>query len=413
MKNDKLLHVGYLAPGWPLSDFPNGIVAYIENILSGFDGEVDSVVLAMNMKKISPVKQVVDLRNYNKNYINIPNKVYAKLLAKLKHSSAGAAQYRNTIVDSAISIQKAVEVLKTPLDILEVEETFGSAYYSIGKINTHIVTRLHGPGFIMQELSNSEETEQSRLRIFYEGETIKRSHGVTSPSLDVLEKVRDYYNLELPNAKVIPNPAFLTSKEKQWKLAEHNPYILFVGRFDTIKGGDLIINAFRIIAQQDKQVTLYFVGPDNGIVINGRNFNIYEYIEENIPQESIRSRIKFYGHCDADKIIELRQSAVITVCCSRYENHSVSLLEAISAGCPTIATAVGGNKEIIVDGYNGYLVEPESPENLAEQALSLLNDTSQLEMISVNAIADSAARYSSKKIAGKTLDFYKTVLANY
>ena len=44
--NKTALRVGYASPGWPLSQFPNGIVAYIQNILDGFDDEIKPIILA-------------------------------------------------------------------------------------------------------------------------------------------------------------------------------------------------------------------------------------------------------------------------------------------------------------------------------------------------------------------------------
>lgn len=322
-------------------------------------------------------------------------------------------QYKNNLRDSVHRFNYALENLKEPLDILEMEESFGSNYYAINRSKTRFVTRIHGPWFIMEKLHNLEATEQSKLRIFYEGEAIKNSHGVTAPSLDVLEKVREYYNLELPYAKVIPNLISLVGKDKQWRLVDRNPYILFVGRFDSTKGGDLIIDSFNIIAQTDNNVALYIVGPDKGVVIDGVELNVNEYIVKNIQDESIRKRIKFYGRCGSDQISAMRQKARVTVCCSRYENFPVSLLEALATGCPMVATAVGGIKEIIVDNYNGLLAEPESPESIAEKVLILLNDNKKSELLSRHAIEDTIKRFSPKDIAEQSVNYYKSVLSRY
>ena len=84
--------------------------------------------------------------------------------------------------------------------------------------------------------------------------------------------------------------------------------------------------------------------------------------------------------------------------------------EALSFGCPVIATAVGGMKEIIKHGYNGFLSEPESPESIAEMTLDLLNNNHQMLEFSKNAILDCELNYSPKIIAQKTLDFYNNLL---
>ena len=59
---------------------------------------------------------------------------------------------------------------------------------------------------------------------------------------------------------------------------------------------------------------------------------------------------------------------------SRMEGVSLTLLEAMSAGLPVVATRVGGNPEVVVDGATGLLVEPGEPRQLAAALQSLLGD---------------------------------------
>ena len=61
----------------------------------------------------------------------------------------------------------------------------------------------------------------------------------------------------------------------------------------------------------------------------------------------------------------------VYICTSGTEGLSNVLLEAGASGLPIIATRVGGNPEVIVDGYNGFLVPPAEPEVLAAKALHL------------------------------------------
>jgi glycosyltransferase involved in cell wall biosynthesis len=413
MQNNKMLRVGYFSPGWPLSSCPNGIVAYVESIISGLDDNVKPIILTPSLLESETEGFTVDLAKYDNRYANLAPKFWTKILSKLSNNSIELMQYKNFLRDFGHVLRAALKNIEEPIDILEMEESFGLNYYAINKSKTRHITRLHGPWFTMEKIFNLEANEQFRLRVLYEGEAIKNSHGVTSPSLDVLEKVREYYNIELPDAKVIPNPIPLVSKDKRWRLTEESPFILFVGRFDSHKGGDLIVDSFNIIAHKDKNVTLYIVGPDRGFVVDGVQLSVNDYVLKNISDESIRKRIKFYGHCDREKISVMRQEARVTVCCSRYETFSISLLEALATGCPTVATAVGGMKEIIVDHYNGLFAEPESPNSIAEKVLSILHDDEKLKLLSKQAVEDAIKRFSTINIAKQSVDYYKSVLSRY
>jgi glycosyltransferase involved in cell wall biosynthesis len=56
------------------------------------------------------------------------------------------------------------------------------------------------------------------------------------------------------------------------------------------------------------------------------------------------------------------------------EGLSISLLEAMASELPVVATAVGGNPEVVVEGVTGFLVPRNAPEALTDRMLRVLND---------------------------------------
>ena len=411
--NPTNLTIGFISPGWPLSQFPNGIVAYVQAILSGLPINIKAVVFADPVVGIELKNQLIDLSKF-KIKRNLLQKTIDWFCSRIKLPFAASMSYKARVIESAEKIYVAMQQLDSPIDILEIEESFGTAMHLVERCKIPIVTRLHGPWAVIGPILNMHKNLDFKTRLFYEGEAIKNSHGLTAPSLDVLEKVRKYYGLSLPNAQVIYNPVQEVSTEKQWQYdLIKKSYILFVGRFDEVKGADLLLNAFRLIAVKHLDIKLIFVGPDNGLNIEGKTFMFNDYVERFISEGNIKQRIQFLGHCSSDTIAELRKAALVTVICSRYENFPVSLLEALAAGCPTVATAVGGIKEIITDGYNGLLAEPESAESIAEKVLGLIESPEMMQVLSKNAIEDSKRRFSPTAIAAQTLDYYQTVLAKY
>ena len=408
----KILRVGYAAPGWPLKNFPNGIVTYVQNILIGLDTNIKPIILAGTLIGDEVKDQLIDLNKLNKNK-NLFQKFIYTFLYRINLSVAKSILYHKMSHDNALKLHQAMQALQVPLDILEIEESFGTAN-SLMKLNkVPIVTRIHGPWFVMASIMKAETNWDYRYRLFNEGQAIVNAHGVTAPSLDILEKVRQFYGIALPNAKVIHNPVATVPIENLWTLnADKKPSILFVGRFDLIKGGDLILDAFRHIALKHQEVELLFVGPDNGVYKDGETLMFKEYIERFIPEPSIKKRIQFFGHCDSLVIAQLRKQSLITILCSRYEVFSISLLEALAAGCPAIATAVGGIKEIIINEYNGLLAEPESAISIADKAMELINNPEKMQKLSKNAIEDCKTRFAPEVIAAQTVDYYRTILAS-
>lgn len=298
-------------------------------------------------------------------------------------------------------------------DLLEIEESFGLGRLLVPRSKIPIVTRLHGPWFIHGPIMKLENDSLYKHRVECEGLGIMASHGVSSPSLDVLNRVRDFYNIDLPNAVVIPNPVPVMPDGYNWRGIKINSNtILFIGRFDLHKGGDLVIDAFRIIAQKNRDIKLIFVGPDRGIPIDGKIIFFEEYVDSSIPEEHVKKRIEFLGHCGDKQIAQLRQDSLVTVIASRYETFCISLVEALATGCPVVATAAGAINEIITDEFNGLLAEPGSAESICEKVLMLLDNPNLMLSLSKNAIETCNEKYSPGFVAKQTLEFYETMLNN-
>ena len=409
----KKISVAYISPGWPASDFPNGIVTYVQNIISGIGNALNTNILAHSVSRQEQSNDVVNLSEHVPAK-NIWNKIVDKVLYRLKFRLVYRKLNQRKWNNISESISNGLNSLQTMPDLLEVEESFGLANWLVQNTDIPVVTRLHGPWFINGPIMQLAENDDFLPRVEFEGKAIQHSHAITSPSLAVLNAVRDYYDLPLTRARVIPNPVGEVEKSLQWKRDPSlKSTLLFVGRFDLIKGGDIAIKAFNLIAQENHDIQFLFVGPDRGIPLDGETMFFEQYVDENIDAPSIKNRIQFLGHCDSEAITQLRRTASVTIVTSRYENFPMTLLEALSTGCPTVATDVGGIGEILIDGYNGLLAKPDSPEDIAQQTLSLLQDHERADEFSKHAITDCRERFSPEVVAKQTVEFYQSVLSEH
>src|SRR5262249_20946668 len=128
-------------------------------------------------------------------------------------------------------------VAERGIQILEMEETFGWARWLRPAVSIPICVRLHGPWFLSGAAAGVPDDDDFRERIREEGRAIRVADAVTAPSRAVLERVRDYYGLPLPEAEVIPNPTWPIPVPERWRLEGCEPnQVLFVGRFDRLKG---------------------------------------------------------------------------------------------------------------------------------------------------------------------------------
>ena len=251
-----------------------------------------------------------------------------------------------------------------------------------------------------------------RRRVFEEGHAIQAADALTAVSSDVLKRVREFYGLALPYAQVIHGTTPAVPASERWQLAGAEPKtVLFVGRFDRHKGGDLVIEAFAHVLREIPDAQLWMVGPDSGIIdCHGRRWTIDEFVRDRLPFALETARIRRFGFQTVSELNRLRRKAMVTVVCSRYETFSSATLEAMTMGCPTVAARVGGILEIVHDQDNGLLHRPEDPVDLAAKILALLNDPARAAQAGRRAADHCETEFHPNVIAGRFAEFFNQVI---
>ena len=80
------------------------------------------------------------------------------------------------------------------------------------------------------------------------------------------------------------------------------------------------------------------------------------------------------------------------------------MCEAMACGLPTIASNVGGIPDYVIDGYNGYLVEPNNPTAFRASVEKLLSDEEKFYEMSINARKLMEQKCSSSKVIAMELE---------
>ena len=181
--------------------------------------------------------------------------------------------------------------------------------------------------------------------------------------------------------------------------------ILFVGRVCDQKGIQFLIEAFKLILPDFKDIRLVIAGGG--------------YCDNYLAQcDNIWSKVTFMGRLDTDKIYSLYQIADIGVVPSLYEPFGYVILEMMPS-IPVITTDIEGPDEIIEDGYTGFKVhvmENEEgersilPEELAKKIKLLLNDPALAKSITKNASVRLKEQFSAAEMAKNIAAVYYKLL---
>lgn len=158
-------------------------------------------------------------------------------------------------------------------------------------------------------------------------------------------------------------------------------------------------NGLKYLAQstkyiKNKKVKFLFIG-------DGEEFNAVKKILE----ENFQNRFILLGSKNHDEIIDYYSASDLSVLPSLMEATSISGLEAMAASLPLVGTKVGGIPVLIQEGINGYLCEPEDPEDLAEKIDKLLDNN--FVKMGENSKIFVKDKFDWMQIAEQTLSEYK------
>lgn len=172
--------------------------------------------------------------------------------------------------------------------------------------------------------------------------------------------------------------------------------ILFVGRLVKEKGLDRLLRVWASLTGHETMLLL--------IVGDGP---LREDLESQAKTLRLLPSVRFLGH--QTDVSTLYCIADLFVLPSKTEGMSNSLLEAMAAGLPVVASNVGGNKDVIKDQQSGFLVDWEDTTLCARMLLTLLSDTELRQRIG-NAAKREVSAFAMGDVAERYHQLYQTVL---
>lgn len=163
-------------------------------------------------------------------------------------------------------------------------------------------------------------------------------------------------------------------------IAGDEKIIIFVGSIRHVKGVEYLIEAIKIVKRKYPSARLMLVGAVEHEKIP---------LMERVTNSDLAKYVQFIGNVPVDKIPIYMTASDIFVLPSISEGFPLVVLEAMASGLPVVATRVGGIPEIIIDGQNGFLVEPRNPAQIADRICLLLGNDDLRKEISIRNKANA------------------------
>jgi glycosyltransferase involved in cell wall biosynthesis len=178
-----------------------------------------------------------------------------------------------------------------------------------------------------------------------------------------------------------------------------SPHVLFLGQLKERKGYDTLAQAMPLVLERCPSTTFLFAGQNPARA---------EHLVTICRKNGSEANLALLGQVSEEDKVRLMRSSDCLVYPTRYESFGLPPLEAMAAGCPVIASDLPVVSEMIQDGHNGLLVEPENPTALAEAILRVLTGT-QLRTRLAEGGRATLARYSEEEIIEEIEGLYRSV----
>ncbi|MEM9773558.1 MAG: glycosyltransferase family 4 protein [Chloroflexota bacterium] len=198
------------------------------------------------------------------------------------------------------------------------------------------------------------------------------------------------YGIPAKKITIMPNYVDTTMFRSLPGVATVPGRIVFVGRLNDVKNLDLLIEG---MAQARSDLHGVFAGsgelkPELKALAQRRGIDV-----------------EFLGNQPNDKLPEIVNSASVFALVSKFEGHPKVLIEAMACKVPVLGSRVPGIKEIINDGENGRLCEPD-PADIAKILDEMMADSSQREMLAQNGYLYSTDAFGLNHLVQSEIERY-------
>ena len=173
----------------------------------------------------------------------------------------------------------------------------------------------------------------------------------------------------------------------------------WIGRMTGVKRTDVLLQGFRTLREDGVDAVLCMVGdgPDR------------ESVEQLADELGIVRDCLFTGY--QEDVGPFFAAFDVFVLTSGNEGTPVTAIEALAAGCPVVATRVGGVPDVVTDGEDGFLVSPAAVDELAGRLADLARDPDLRARMGASGRARMRTRYAVDRLIDDTDRLYRELLA--
>lgn len=192
-------------------------------------------------------------------------------------------------------------------------------------------------------------------------------------------RVRKIYPFVDPSEYTHPSPEEVDQVSTRLGIAAGDDMVLSVGRMDPMKGQDRAIRAVAILQKSFPKLKMVFVG-NGSFSGSGRGLGLSKSavwrarLEDLAKELGVQDNVIFAGHLSQNELDAMYERCNFTVLPSVKEGFGLVVVESWLHSRASIVTNEAGIAELVQDGKNGMLVNPNDTEELSSKMAKLLSD---------------------------------------
>ncbi|HEY4484378.1 MAG TPA: glycosyltransferase family 4 protein [Candidatus Paceibacterota bacterium] len=254
---------------------------------------------------------------------------------------------------------------------------------------------------LIDDFQKSKKSGWIRLLFWLQSFICRKADVIIVPSEYISELVRGW-GVPKEKVEVVYNgsdfkPAELSKEDSRKKIGIAGNIILSYGRLVPWKGFRMLIKIMPKLLEINQFFRLVIVGE-------GPELKTLQTMVKNMGLEK---KVYLIGKQSKEQLAVYLAAADVFVLNTGYEGFSHEILEAMLAGVPVVTTCVGGNKEIIHQGKNGFMVKYNDEFNLIEAIKTVCQKPELQKMFTENG-KETAKYFSVEKMLEKTVKLLRT-----
>lgn len=183
---------------------------------------------------------------------------------------------------------------------------------------------------------------------------------------------------------------------------DENTFVVFTARHHRpVYGIEYLIRAIPYMLQRNRDVT-FMIGGEGPL---------REYYKSLAFNLGVGKYVIFPGGIPRTEIPLYHATSNVVVVPSLQEGWGLICTEALAAGKPVIVSNVGGLRDQVIDGYNGFLVPPKDPRAIAEKILYLIENPHEAHRLGSNGRKLAVEKFNIERRAERLIKLYEEVVA--